>query len=168
MLVGDIYGGRDYSSIGLSATTIASSFGKVVGNDKQLEDYNKAGVRAGGAPGGEGPHTQECATAASLGPCTGCPAPSSRRLRTHATHYPPDIAMALCRMISYNIGQLAYMNAKRFGLKRVFFGGFFIRGHPYTMDTISFAIRFWSQVRARRRPGSVGRGAHAGGASRRL
>jgi hypothetical protein len=54
--------------------------------------------------------------------------------------------MALCRMISYNIGQLAYMNAKRFGLKRVFFGGFFIRGHPYTMDTISFAIQFWSQV----------------------
>lgn len=29
MLVGDIYGGRDYESIGLSATTIASSFGKV-------------------------------------------------------------------------------------------------------------------------------------------
>jgi len=28
MLVGDIYGERDYSSIGLSATTIASSFGK--------------------------------------------------------------------------------------------------------------------------------------------
>ena len=31
MLVGDIYGGRDYSTIGLSATTIASSFGKVIG-----------------------------------------------------------------------------------------------------------------------------------------
>ncbi len=31
MLVGDIYGGRDYESIGLSATTIASSFGKVQG-----------------------------------------------------------------------------------------------------------------------------------------
>ena len=30
MLVGDIYGGRDYNAIGLSATTIASSFGKVV------------------------------------------------------------------------------------------------------------------------------------------
>lgn len=29
MLVGDIYGERDYTSIGLSATTIASSFGKV-------------------------------------------------------------------------------------------------------------------------------------------
>jgi pantothenate kinase len=30
MLVGDIYGGRDYTSIGLSSTTIASSFGKVI------------------------------------------------------------------------------------------------------------------------------------------
>jgi pantothenate kinase len=48
MLVGDIYGGRDYASIGLSATTIASSFGKVVGQGKSLEDYSKAGARAGG------------------------------------------------------------------------------------------------------------------------
>lgn len=30
MLVGDIYGGRDYAAIGLSATTIASSFGKII------------------------------------------------------------------------------------------------------------------------------------------
>ena len=98
MLVGDIYGGRNYASIGLSANTIASSFGKVIHNDMELEDYNKA-----------------------------------------------DVAMSLCRMISYNIGQLAYLNAKRYNLSRIFFGGFFIRGHPYTMETISFAIRFWSQ-----------------------
>lgn len=26
---------------------------------------------------------------------------------------PADVAMALCRMVSYNIGQLAYLNAKR-------------------------------------------------------
>jgi hypothetical protein len=39
------------------------------------------------------------------------------------------------------------MNALRHNIKRIFFGGFFIRGHPYTMDTISFAIRFWSKVR---------------------
>lgn len=99
MLVGDIYGNRDYSSIGLSSETIASSFGKVVSQDRDLEDYS-----------------------------------------------PADIAMALCRMLSYNIGHLAYLNAKRYGLSRVFFGGFFIRGHPYTMETISFAIRFWSKV----------------------
>lgn len=98
MLVGDIYGGRDYASIGLSAETIASSFGKVLHSDKKLGDYN-----------------------------------------------PADIAMSLCRMIAYNIGQLAYLNAKRYNLSRIFFGGFFIRGHPYTMEIISYAIRFWSQ-----------------------
>ncbi|EFJ47392.1 hypothetical protein VOLCADRAFT_61514, partial [Volvox carteri f. nagariensis] len=98
MLVGDIYGGRDYASIGLSATTIASSFGKVVTQDKSLADYN-----------------------------------------------PADMCLALCRMVAYNIGQLAHMNAVRHGIKRIFFGGFFIRGHPYTMETISYAIRFWSK-----------------------
>lgn len=98
MLVGDIYGGRDYTGIGLSANTIASSFGKVLYEDKDVSGYS-----------------------------------------------PADMAMSLCRMISYNIGQLAYLNAKRYNLSRIFFGGFFIRGHPYTMETISFAIRFWSK-----------------------
>lgn len=98
MLVGDIYGGMDYQNIGLSATTIASSFGKVVMEGKELADMNKA-----------------------------------------------DIALALLRMISYNIGHLGVMNAISEGVKRVYFGGFFIRGHPFTMETISFAVNFWSQ-----------------------
>eukprot|EP01025_Chloroclados_australasicus_P053067 TRINITY_DN6208_c1_g2_i2.p1 TRINITY_DN6208_c1_g2~~TRINITY_DN6208_c1_g2_i2.p1 ORF type:complete len:616 (-),score=68.25 TRINITY_DN6208_c1_g2_i2:41-1852(-) len=97
MLVGDIYG-RDYSAIGLSSDVIASSFGKVVSQDGQLQDYDKA-----------------------------------------------DLALALCRLVSYNIGQLAFLVAQQHGLKRVFFGGFYIRGHPYTMDTISFALQFWSK-----------------------
>lgn len=98
MLVGDIYGGMDYSKIGLSASTIASSFGKTISENKDLDDYK-----------------------------------------------PEDISLSLLRMISYNIGQIAYLNALRFGLKRIFFGGFFIRGHAYTMDTISFAVQFWSK-----------------------
>ncbi|PIA61935.1 hypothetical protein AQUCO_00200137v1 [Aquilegia coerulea] len=98
MLVGDIYGGMDYAKIGLSASTIASSFGKTISDNKELEDYR-----------------------------------------------PEDISLSLLRMISYNIGQIAYLNALRFGLKRIFFGGFFIRGHAYTMDTISFAVHFWSK-----------------------
>ncbi|KAL3694172.1 hypothetical protein R1sor_007823 [Riccia sorocarpa] len=101
MLVGDIYGGLDYSKIGLSATTIASSFGKVISGDKDLSDYRRE-----------------------------------------------DLALSLLRMISYNIGQIAYLNALQYGLKRIFFGGFFIRGHAYTMDTISFAINFWSKGEA--------------------
>jgi len=44
MLVGDIYGDRDYSNIGLSATTIASSFGKVVSEGKDLEDMDPADI----------------------------------------------------------------------------------------------------------------------------
>lgn len=44
MLVGDIYGDRDYSNIGLSATTIASSFGKVVLEGKDLEDFDPADI----------------------------------------------------------------------------------------------------------------------------
>ncbi|XP_028231516.1 pantothenate kinase 2-like [Glycine soja] len=39
MLVGDIYGGMDYSKTGLSASTIASSFGKVTSEKKGLDDY---------------------------------------------------------------------------------------------------------------------------------
>ena len=99
MLVGDIYGGLDYEKIGLEATTIASSFGKILMNEeKSLKDYK-----------------------------------------------PADIGLALCRMISYNIAQIAYLNAKKYNLKRVFFGGFFIRGHPFTMQTLSYAINFWSK-----------------------
>lgn len=101
MLVGDIYGGLDYSKIGLSASTIASSFGKTISETKELSDYR-----------------------------------------------PEDISLSLLRMISYNIGQIAYLNALRYGLKRIFFGGFFIRGHAYTMDTISFAVHFWSKGQA--------------------
>ncbi len=41
MLVGDIYGGN-YSAVGLSATTIASSFGKVVGGGLSLADVKPA------------------------------------------------------------------------------------------------------------------------------
>ena len=56
-----------------------------------------------------------------------------------------DIALALLRMISYNIGQIAFMNATQHGLERIFFGGFFIRAHHFTMQTISYAINFWSR-----------------------
>ena len=43
VLVGDIYGGRDYQNMGLSSETIASSFGRVV-MDEGLEDYSKADI----------------------------------------------------------------------------------------------------------------------------
>ncbi|KAL3835576.1 hypothetical protein ACJIZ3_010312 [Penstemon smallii] len=102
MLVGEIYGGNDYAKIGLASTAIASSFGKPISENKELEDYKAE-----------------------------------------------DVARSLLRMISNNIGQIAYLNALHFGLKRIIFGGFFIRGHAYTMDTISVAVNFWSKGEAK-------------------
>ncbi|RKP11423.1 pantothenate kinase, partial [Piptocephalis cylindrospora] len=96
LLVGDIYG-DDYSKIGLKATTIASSMGKV---------FRK---------GMGGKYQSE------------------------------DIARSLLYMVSNNIGQIAYLNAQAHGLDRIYFGGYFIRGHPITMGTLSYAIKFWSK-----------------------
>ncbi|KAF4366130.1 hypothetical protein F8388_014848 [Cannabis sativa] len=66
-----------------------------------------------------------------------------------ADYKPEDVARSLLRMISNNVGQISYLNALRFGLKRIFFGGFFIRGHAYTMDTISVGVDFWSKGEAK-------------------
>ncbi|OMH81380.1 Pantothenate kinase 2 [Zancudomyces culisetae] len=56
-----------------------------------------------------------------------------------------DIAASLLYMVSNNIGQIAYLNAQLHGIKRIYFGGYFIRGHKLTMHTLSYAINFWSK-----------------------
>ncbi|KAJ3229620.1 hypothetical protein HDU81_005217 [Chytriomyces hyalinus] len=99
MLVGDIYGG-DYPKIGLKATTIASSFGKVFK-----------------AP------------------------PEERKTKFKEQ----DISRSLLYLVSNNIGQIAYLNAQAHGIQRIYFSGFFIRGHPVTMNTLNYAIHFWSK-----------------------
>ncbi|RZS04566.1 hypothetical protein BHM03_00034922 [Ensete ventricosum] len=40
---------------------------------------------------------------------------------------------------------IAFLVAALLGLNRVFFGGSYIRGHPSTMDNISYAISYWSK-----------------------
>ena len=57
-----------------------------------------------------------------------------------------DIAKSLLIGISNDIGQIAYLNAKMHGLRKIYFGGYFIRGHPMTMHTITYAINYWSKV----------------------
>lgn len=191
MLVGDIYGGRDYSNIGLAASTIASSFGKVVAQvrrEHQSTSQHSPTVNIRCSSRIQPVVHPYLAVAMSISPShsspclfilyealyswwhsaapRGCCAAVSRsqvmqrpenRLLTVLTFQdmdlsgcaPEDCAMSLLRMVSYNIGQLAYLNAKRYGLKRIFFGGFFIRGLPYTMETLSYAIKFWSKASAR-------------------
>uniref|UniRef100_A0A7N8X4G8 4'-phosphopantetheine phosphatase n=1 Tax=Mastacembelus armatus TaxID=205130 RepID=A0A7N8X4G8_9TELE len=56
-----------------------------------------------------------------------------------------DMAKSLLHMISNDIGQLACLYAKLHDLSRVYFGGFFIRGHPVTMHTITYSINFFTK-----------------------
>lgn len=56
------------------------------------------------------------------------------------------MAKSLLHMISNDIGQLACLYARLHRLDRVYFGGFFIRGHPVTMRTITYSINFFSKV----------------------
>ncbi|XP_063430219.1 4'-phosphopantetheine phosphatase-like [Mytilus trossulus] len=56
-----------------------------------------------------------------------------------------DVARSLLLSISNDIGQLASLYCRLHQLKKIYFGGYFIRGHPLTMHTISFAINFWSK-----------------------
>ncbi|KAK6457728.1 fumble-domain-containing protein [Scheffersomyces xylosifermentans] len=58
---------------------------------------------------------------------------------------PEDIARSLLYSVSNNIGQIAYLQALRFDLKRIYFGGSYISGHKQTIHTLSYAVNFWSK-----------------------
>lgn len=133
MLVGDIYG-TDYNKIGLKSTHIASSFGKVFqdrdhpminGNSKHrirqeeidhLEDHAKDN------------HT-----------CNECINHRNKKFKNE------DICKSLLYAVSNNIGQISYLQAKIHNVQNIYFGGSYIRGHLTTMNTLSYAINFWSQ-----------------------
>ncbi|KAI9808585.1 MAG: hypothetical protein M1825_003734 [Sarcosagium campestre] len=129
MLVGDIYG-SDYGKIGLKSTTIASSFGKVFKMKRHAEAEAEDG---GGLANGDREETQQLEGAD--GPVSG---------RGHA-FTGDDISRSLLYAISNNIGQIAYLQSEKHSLKHIYFGGSFIRGHRQTMNTLSYAIKFWSK-----------------------
>ncbi|KAK2751418.1 hypothetical protein FQN55_000692 [Onygenales sp. PD_40] len=119
MLVGDIYG-TDYGKIGLKSTTIASTFGKVFRMKRLAERH---------AEDGEGLSHNESDSDTDY---------SSSQF-SHE-----DMSRSLLYAISNNIGQIAYLQSEKHKIKHIYFGGSFIRGHRQTMNTLSYAIRFWS------------------------
>lgn len=127
MLVGDIYG-TDYTKIGLKSTTIASSFGKVFNLKRQAENDAEDGSGLSTNSSNESPHDG--------GDCSG---------GLESGFRPEDISRSLLYAISNNIGQIAYLQSEKHRLEHIYFGGSFIRGHRQTMNTLSFAINFWSQ-----------------------
>ncbi|ROT34702.1 fumble-domain-containing protein [Sodiomyces alkalinus F11] len=58
-----------------------------------------------------------------------------------------DISRSLLYAISNNIGQIAFLQSQIHNLSHIYFGGSFIRGHRQTINTLSYAIKFWSQGR---------------------
>lgn len=140
MLVGDIYG-TDENNLGLKSTTIASTMGKVFQQMKRKAE-NDAGA------------SQSKKQKTTKIPSTSDEKPSEATLPSGETPPVPDLSAApfsaadICQStlfaISNNIGQLAYLHSEKHKLSRIYFGGSFIRGHRQTMNTLSYAIKFWS------------------------
>ena len=120
MLVGDIYG-TGYAKLGMRSDMIASSFGKVYRMKKEAEREAEDG---GWLANGDASTSDE--------------SPNSRPFR------PEDVSRSLLYAVSYNIGQIAYLQSCKHNLEHIYFGGSFIRGHRQTMNTLSYAIDFWS------------------------
>ncbi|OJJ44232.1 hypothetical protein ASPZODRAFT_750844 [Penicilliopsis zonata CBS 506.65] len=118
MLVGDIYG-MDYTKIGLKSTAIASTFGKVLRMKRAAEKH---------AEDGEGLGDDE-----------------TRQQDPNVTFRAEDMSRSLLFAISNNIGQIAYLQSEKHQVKHIYFGGSFIRGHRQTINTLSYAIKFWSK-----------------------
>jgi type II pantothenate kinase len=137
MLVGDIYG-TDYGKIGLKSTTIASSFGKVFrlkrGAEQEAKDSSI--LINGDAESHSQPHCSNM-----LGPNS---ASQSAESDSSSPFSSADISRSLLYTISNNIGQIAYLQSEKHSLSTIYFGGSFIRGHRQTMNTLSYAIKFWS------------------------
>ncbi|OQD76863.1 hypothetical protein PENDEC_c003G02614 [Penicillium decumbens] len=119
MLVGDIYG-MDYTKIGLKSTAIASTFGKV---------FRLKNAAERDAEDGEGLYHDDH--------------PEQSNGGVNFRH--EDMSRSLLYAISNNIGQIAYLQSEKHEVKHIYFGGSFIRGHRQTMNTLSYAIRFWSK-----------------------
>ncbi|XP_067014229.1 4'-phosphopantetheine phosphatase [Anabrus simplex] len=56
-----------------------------------------------------------------------------------------DLARSLLFTISNDVGQIACLYAMMHKLNKVYFGGYFLRNHPLSMHTVSFAINYWSR-----------------------
>lgn len=128
MLVGDIYG-SDYGKIGLKSSNIASSFGKVFQNRRGSISRPNSTSSMANTPQSPTSHTTSHTDI-------------SKRNRKFKN---PDICKSLLYAISNNIGQIAYLQAKVHNVQNIYFGGSYIRGHLITMNTLSYAINFWSQ-----------------------
>ncbi|KAL7938230.1 fumble domain-containing protein [Trichoderma chlorosporum] len=131
MMVGDIYG-ADYGKIGLKSTAIASSFGKVFRMKLRDEAAEAAGKSEHHDDGTSDAHDDAHEDA-------------HEDSQSNHSFSSADISRSLLYAVSNNIGQIAYLQSQIHNLSDIYFGGSFIRGHRQTMNTLSYAIKFWSK-----------------------
>jgi type II pantothenate kinase len=128
LLVGDIYG-TAYNKIGLKRTHIASSFGKVYKMKRAAETAAEDGCNGSISHNAEEERVEG----------------ASELSHEDSMFRPEDISRSLLYAVSNNIGQIAYLHAEKHNLPHIYFGGSFIGGHSQTMNTLSYAINFWSK-----------------------
>ncbi|KAF6004774.1 PaNtothenate Kinase [Cyanidiococcus yangmingshanensis] len=151
MLVGDIYGGA-YEKLGLDANVIAASFGKVTMRKEPSPTW--ANFRRELRRFVVGTASLFIHLLIALPFLGNIFRWLGMERRAHGTlsnvyfsrHFrAEDVALSALRMVSYNVAQLAYLNAVIEGVPRIYFGGSFVREHPFTVSAISYAVDFWSK-----------------------
>ncbi|KAI9695258.1 MAG: hypothetical protein M1820_008777 [Bogoriella megaspora] len=138
MLVGDIYG-TDYGKIGLKSSTIASSFGKVFRMKREAE---RAAEDGAGLANGDSEQVGAEPGAMAMGDAA---LPRGSGIGDGRMFRAEDVSRSLLYAVSNNIGQIAYLQSEKHQLEHIYFGGSFIRGHRQTINTLSYAIKFWSK-----------------------
>ncbi|OQR70041.1 pantothenate kinase 4-like [Tropilaelaps mercedesae] len=126
--VGDIYG-DNYKN--LEANLLACSFGKV-SMFPHLVPRPKHRSGSAGEGSGESNASQRL------------PGESSQ-FRLNAQVLLTDVAAALLRVVAYDIAQLAVLYALTHNLKRIYFGGYFLRSRPVTIHMVSSCVYFCSK-----------------------
>lgn len=54
-----------------------------------------------------------------------------------------DLAQSIVRMVSYNIGNIAFLAASLHQCSRIYFSGKYVNKHIPTMEAISYAVKFY-------------------------
>ena len=56
-----------------------------------------------------------------------------------------DLVRSLLFTIANDIGQISSLYALQYGLKKIYFGGYFLRNHPVSMSAITFSVNYWGK-----------------------
>ncbi|XP_026384234.1 pantothenate kinase 2-like [Papaver somniferum] len=60
-----------------------------------------------------------------------------------------DLSLSLLQMFSLNIAQIASLNARLYGIKRIFFGGSFIKDNTCALEILSSSVHYHSKGTAK-------------------